>query len=380
MRCNQQKNKLLFFVTEDWYFCSHRLPLALAAKEAGYDVSVVTRVQSHAEEITSAGIKLIPIDLSRRGMNPLTELLFIRQLYSIYKSEAPNIVHHIALKPVLYGSVAGFLAKIPNVVNALAGLGFIFSSPTITARISRPFFMLFFRLILNRCNSRVILQNVDDAALLNDRGVLDKKNIHLIRGSGVDLDEYKAKSEADGDPVIILASRLLWDKGVGEFVDAARLLKNQPIKARFVIVGEGDAENPGSISDEQLQLWHNEGVVEVWGKKKNMPEIFAQCHIVCLPSFYGEGVPKVLIEAAASERPIVTTDAPGCRDIVRDGENGFLVPVRDSLAVAEALKKLIKSSELRKKMGKKGRELVASDFSLSKVNKETLALYDELLA
>ena len=376
----KQIKKLLFFVTEDWYFCSHRLPLASAAKDAGYEVSVVTRVQSHGDRIKAAGLKLIPLELSRRGMNPLNELRVISRLASIYKVERPDIVHHVALKPVLYGSIAARLAGIPYVINAIAGLGFLFSSKTLKARIARPFFLMFFKLLLNRSGSRVILQNAEDATLLINSGVLNEKRIALIRGSGVDTLEYTAKPELDSEPVVILASRLLWDKGVGEFVDAARLLKEDGIHARFALLGEGDIENPGSISDEQLQVWHDEGVIERWGKKDNMPEVFAQVHIVCLPSFYGEGVPKVLIEAASCGKPIVTTDSPGCRDIVRDGVNGILVPLRDSTSVAEALKKLIESPGLRKKMGKKGREIVEREFSLDKVNRETLALYEELQA
>jgi len=372
-------SKILYFVTEDWYFCSHRLPLALAAKNAGYDVSVVTRVQSHGDIIKDAGLKLIPLDLSRRGMNPLKELMMIYRLVKIYKSESPDIVHHVALKPVLYGSVAASLSIAPCIVNAMAGLGFIFSSRSIKARVVRPFFMMFFKLLLNRPKSRVILQNEDDASLLSAGGVLSKRKIALIRGSGVDTHVYRTKPEDKVSPVVILASRLLWDKGVGEFVEAARKLKNSGMQAKFVLIGEGDEENPGTISDEQLKKWHDEGAIEWWGKKNNMPEVFACSHIVCLPSFYGEGVPKVLIEAAACGKPIVTTDAPGCRDIVQNGVNGFLVPLRNSFALADALEKLITSPELRKKMGKKGREIVESNFSLEQVNRETLALYDELL-
>ncbi|MFK5854539.1 MAG: glycosyltransferase family 4 protein [Bacteroidota bacterium] len=373
------KKKLLFFVTEDWYFYSHRLPLAIAAKKSGYDVSVVTRIQSHGDKITDAGIKVLPLKLSRRGINPLNELRVIKQLVSIYKKEQPDIVHHVALKPVLYGTVAARLARVSSIVNAMAGLGFIFSSKKIKARVVRPFLMFFFKLLLNNPCSRIILQNADDASLLHKSGVLKKERIALIRGSGVDTNEYLAQPEADGEPIIILASRLLWDKGVGEFVDASRILQADGVKARFALLGEGDPENPGSISNEQLISWENEGIVEVWGKKTNMPEVFSQVHIVCLPSFYGEGVPKVLIEAASCGKPIVTTNAPGCRDIVRDGVNGLLVPLRDSVAVADALKKLIQSPELRKQMGEKGRALVESDFSLKKVNSETLSLYKELL-
>lgn len=369
--------KLLYFVTEDWYFCSHRLPLAIAAKQAGYDVSVVTRVRSHGEQIESAGLKLIPLELSRRGSSPFAELKVIRRLVSIYRTEKPDIVHHVALKPVLYGSIASLIAKVPFVVNAMAGLGLLFSSRSLKARLARPVFMLFFRFLLNREGCHVILQNVDDVTLMCDSGVLRRGQITLIRGSGVDTHQYTVHPQPGGVPLVILASRLLWSKGVGEFVDAARQLKNEGISARFALVGEGDAENPRTINDEQFNAWREEGVVEVWGKKNDMPKVFAQSHIVCLPSFYGEGVPKVLIEAAACEKPIVTTDAPGCREIVHDGVNGLLVPVRDSIAVAEALKKLIVSPELRKKMGKKGRDLVKKEFSLSKVNSETLAIYEE---
>ena len=178
---------------------------------------------------------------------------------------------------------------------------------------------------------------------------------------------------------MILASRLLWDKGVGEFVDAARQLKQQGVSARFVLVGEGDSENPAAIPDHQLQAWHEQGAVEWWGRREDMPKVLAGSHIVCLPSAYGEGVPKVLIEAAACGRPIVTTDAPGCREIVENGLNGFLVPLHDATAVAEVLKKLIDSPQLRRTMGMRGRELVEREFSLDKVNNETLSLYGALV-
>jgi glycosyltransferase involved in cell wall biosynthesis len=370
---------LIFFVTEDWYFCSHRLPLALAAKEAGFEVSVVTRVCSHGEQIKAAGLELIPLELSRRGMNPLAELRLIARLISIYRSEQPDIVHHVALKPVLYGTIASLFAKIPCVVNALAGLGFLFSSHSLKARAVRPLVKLVFRLLLNRRNSCVILQNPDDVRLLCDGRVLGRECIALIRGSGVDIQQFTVLPEPSGQPIVILASRLLWDKGVGEFVSAAKQLKIQGVSARFVLVGEGDAANPSAIPDSQLRHWHDEGDVEWWGRRDDMPAVMAQSHIVCLPSFYGEGVPKVLIEAASCGRPIVTTDTPGCREIVQDGVNGLLVPVRDATAVAEALKKMIESPELRSQMGARGRYLVEREFALDKVNTETLKVYEGLL-
>lgn len=371
--------KLLFFVTEDLYFCSHRLPLALAAKEAGFDVSVVTRVCHHGEQIKAAGLKLIPIELSRRSINPLAELRLIARLIAIYRSEQPDIVHHVAVKPVLYGTIAALFAGVPFVVNALTGLGFLFISQSLLVRSVRPLVKLIFRLLLNRRNSRVILQNPDDVRLLCDGHILSRERVALIRGSGVDIRQFTVQPEQPGQPVVILASRLLWDKGVGEFVEAAKILKLQGVQARFVLVGEGDAENPSAIPDKQLHHWHEEGDIEWWGRCDDMPTVIAQSHIVCLPSFYGEGVPKVLIEAASCGRPIVTTDAPGCREIVQDGVNGFLVPVRDATAVAEALRKMIESPELRSQMGARGRELVKREFTLDKVNTETLKVYEELI-
>lgn len=371
--------RLLFFVTEDWYFVSHRLPVAIAAKNAGFDVCVVTRVRAHDARIRECGLELIPLEMSRRSINPLSGLRAIIELVSIYRKVRPDIVHHVAVKPVVYGTVAALVAHVPCTVNALAGLGIIFSSQSIKARLIRPVIKAMFRLLLNRKNSRVILQNPDDVAMMCREGIVGERRIALIRGSGVDTDQFQARPEPPGPPVVMLASRLLWDKGVGEFVEAASLVKSQGVNARFVLVGEGDPENPSSIPDAQLQAWNDSGVIEWWGRKDNMPEVLAQAHIVCLPTFYGEGIPKVLIEAASCGRPIVTTDAPGCREIVRDGENGCLVPIRDSSAVADAIKKLIESPDLRREFGSKGRSLVIREFSIDKINRETLGVYQELV-
>jgi glycosyltransferase involved in cell wall biosynthesis len=372
------KPKILYFVTEDWYFCSHRLPLALAAYEAGYEVLVATRVNQHGDLIRSHGLQLIPIVLSRRSRNPLKELSVIWHLLRIYKKNKPDIVHHVALKPVLYGSIAAQLTGVPTVVNALAGLGFLFISKRLQALILRPLVETAFRLLLNRARSKVIFQNPDDMGLLVGRGVLAKERAILIRGSGVDTKTFTYTPEPMGTPLVILASRMLWDKGVGEFVDAARLLKSQGLVARFALVGEGDPENPASISQNQLALWHDDGIIEWWGRQENMPEIISNAHIVCLPS-YREGLPKVLIEAAACGRPIVATDVPGCREIVRHNENGLLVPAKDPQALAVALKRLLNDAELRESMGKRGRAMVEAEFSTEYVVEQTLQLYKELL-
>lgn len=371
--------KIIFFVTEDWYFCSHRLPLAIAAQRAGYDVMVVTRVNRHGELIRSYGMNLIPIKLSRRSQNPFKELGVIRQLLHIYREQKPDIVHHVALKPVLYGSIAARLAGVPAVVNALAGLGFLFVSKRWLACVLRPLVEVAFRVLLNRPNVRVIFQNPDDLGLLTGSGVLESKRAVLIRGSGVDTTLFRPTPELDGAPLVVLASRMLWDKGVKEFVEAARQLKGLGVSARFALVGEGDPENPASISRDQLAQWCGEGVIEWWGRHENMPQVFAVSHIVCLPTTYGEGVPKVLIEAAACARAIVATDVPGCREIVRDGKNGLLVPAKDVDLLALALRKLIEDPPLRIKMGMHGRAMIEEEFSIEHVVRQTLALYQELI-
>ncbi len=224
----------------------------------------------------------------------------------------------------------------------------------------------------------LILQNPDDVDLLVGSGTVNRDRVSLVMGSGVDTEEYSQQPESNSVPVVLLASRLLWDKGIGEFVEAASVLKKEGIRVRFVLAGEGDDENPGSISNSQLNTWQDQGDVELWGRRSDMPTVFAKSHIVCLPTNYGEGVPKVLIEAASCGRPIVTTDTPGCREIVKDGVNGILVPTKDVDALVRAIRTLLNSPDLRSRMGHEGRLLVKRKFSLSKVVSETLAVYESM--
>jgi glycosyltransferase involved in cell wall biosynthesis len=370
--------KLLFLVTEDWYFCSHRMVLACEAKRQGYDVVVATRIKKHRDRILSAGLKLIPISMLRNGRNPWTEFLSICELVRVYRSERPDIVHHIAIKPAVYGALAARISGIPKVVNAIAGMGHVFASRSWKARILQLMLTCAMRILLNRPNSRIILQNPDDLSMLVEAGVADPERTDLILGSGVDVEEFQHFPEPDGDTTVMMSSRMLWDKGVGEFVEAARRLKSEGIRARFVLVGDSDTENPGTVPGSRLKAWNDEGAIEWWGHRNDMPAVLAQANIVCLPSYYREGIPKSLIEAASCGRPIVTTDSPGCREIVRDGENGFLVPVRDSAALAAAIKKLTDDPPLRRRFGARGRELVVKRFSLEKVIADTLAVYRRL--
>ena len=371
------RKKLLFLVTEDWYFCSHRLPPARAAQAAGYDIVVATRVGSRGADISAEGFKLIPIDLQRRSRNPFRELTAIAQIVKIYLQERPDVVHHVALKPVLYGSLAACLVRGPAVVNALAGMGFLFSSSSRLASVLRAVVSRFFSVLLNAGRNLLILQNPDDETMLVEGGLVAAKRVRLIRGSGVDIQRFASSPEAETTPVVMLPSRMLWDKGVGEFVEAAQLMRTRGSAARFVLVGNGDPDNPASISEGQLKVWHDSGVVESWGHCGDMPATLAQAHIVCLPS-YREGLPKVLLEAAACGKPLIATDAPGCREIVRHGENGLLVPLRDAAGLANAIECLLGDANLRHVMGQNGRRIVELEFSEAKVAQQTLAVYREL--
>jgi len=365
--------KLLFVVTEDWYFVSHRLPLAVAARAAGFEVAVATRAGRQADAIREAGIRLIPFNLSRRGGNPLAEMM---ALWRLYRRERPDLVHHVALKPVLYGALAARLARVPAQVNAVAGLGWLFTSSRGIVRLLRPVLRRMLARLLDRPHSLTIVQNPEDMALLERSGV-PAARLRLIRGAGVDVRVFHPTASPAGPVVIVLASRMLRDKGVGEFVEAARRLAGSGGDARFVLVGDPDPANPASVPESTLRSWHGQHGVEWWGRRDDMPAVLQAAHIACLPS-YREGLPKSLLEAAACGLPIVTTDAPGCREVVRDGMNGLLVPVRDTTALAAALGKLIEDAELRRRMGEQSRLRAETEFGLETVIAQTLAVYREM--
>jgi glycosyltransferase involved in cell wall biosynthesis len=373
------RRKLIFLVTEDWYFVSHRLELAVAARNAGYDVVVATRVDRHGKTITDAGFTLCPVAFNRSGLNPLEDFRTLMQLVRLFRREAPDIVHHVALKPVIYGSLAARIAGVKGVVNALGGLGYVFSSVSLRAKMLRWITKPALKLALGGRNSRLIVQNRDDRDIIVADGLADAGSVILIRGAGVDPSAYRQVTVASEMPLIILPARLLREKGVGEFVEAARLLRGQGVKARFALVGKPDLANPTSVSQHEIDTWVSEDVVEYWGWQDDMPDIFSQAQIVCLPTYYGEGLPKSLLEAAASGCAIVTTDIPGCREIVQQGVTGWLVPTRDVRALAIALQQAIEQPGLREQFGASARALIATDFSMNRVASETIAIYDELM-
>jgi glycosyltransferase involved in cell wall biosynthesis len=371
---------LLYVVNHAGFFVSHRLPLALAAIDAGYEVHVASPRSKHVPLLLQLpGITWHQLPLTRSGVNPLREFRAFVAICRLYRRVKPTVVHHVTSKPVLYGTLAARVTGVPAVVNAVAGLGHMYTQGGVPRRLLRQLISAGYRVALRHPAMRVIIQNRDDLARFVGNSWVRSEDAVLIPGSGVDVTQFAPRERAPAAAVqIVLASRLLYTKGVAEFVEAARDLQSRGLAVRCVLVGEPDADNPASVPLDVLQRWHAAGVIEYRGRTENMPAVYAETDIVCLPTYYGEGVPKGLIEAAACGLPIVTTDWPGCRDIVTDGENGLLVPPRDARALADALAALAVNPELRLRMGQRGRSRVVGVFCLDTVVRKTLALYAEL--
>lgn len=373
--------RLLTVVTEDWYFCLHWLNLAKAAREAGFEVAVATRVNApeHAQAIEDAGLRLIPLAMNRRSLNPLRELGAVGELTRLYRRERPDLVHHVALKPVLYGSLAAKRAGVPGWINGLPGLGYVYASDEPKARLLRPVIGTLFRLLLNDPRSRVLLQNHDDAKFFA-AGIAAPERVHCVRGVGVDTARYAPVAAPDGPPLAVLAARMLWDKGVAELVEAARLLRERKVPLRIALVGGPDPGNPRSVPEEVLRRWQADGLVEWWGQRSDMPEVWRQASIAVLPTTYREGLPTVLLEAAATGRPLIATDMPGCREVVWPGRTGLLVPPGDAVALADALAQLATDASLRARMGAAARQAAEQEFAVPVVTAQVLQIYRQLAA
>lgn len=374
----KSRPRILFLVTEDWYFRLHWIGLARAARDAGFEVLLATRVQQHGLEISQQGIKLFPIGLHRRSMNPLREFLAVLELTRLYRSEKPDIVYQVAFKPILYGSVAARLAGIPSVVNAFAGLGYTYTSENIKTKLLRLFLKIGLKAACARARSVTVFQNEEDRTQLIRDCIVEERQTRVIRGTGVDIERFQPMAGKDPMPIVLLACRMLWDKGVREFVEAARLVNRLERNARFVLAGRCDKDNPASIRPTQLHQWHEEGVIEWWGHRDDMPTVLGSATVVVLPS-YREGLPVSLVEAAACGKAIVATDVPGCREVVRHGVNGLLIPSKDAGALADAVTTLLKDEVFRDELGRRGRDIAVNEFSAASVIGQTLALYHELL-
>jgi glycosyltransferase involved in cell wall biosynthesis len=378
------KPKLLFLVTEDWYFCSHRLPVARAARDAGFEVLVAARARDHSGQIREEGFALRALGWRRRGDGLRGAARAVIAIARLYRQERPDIVHHVALKPVLFGGLARALAfrgaaDAPAVIQSLMGLGSGFSATGPVAKLRRPALRLALRLAAASGHGRIVVQNPEDAAALAALGI-DPRRIALIRGSGVDIGHFAPLPPPAADTVTVaLVARMLRDKGVLDAVAAIRRLRARGIKVALELAGPADPDNPGSLSAAALKALAAEPGIAWLGPVADVREVWRRAAIAVLPSTYGEGVPKALLEAAACARPIVANDVPGCREAVRSGETGMLVPARDVGALAAAIAALAADPGLRQRMGLAGRSLVERDFAEGIVVRDTLALYFAVL-
>jgi len=377
----ERQPRLAMVVNDPAFLLSHRIEIATGARDAGFEVHIVTPTAPSAavETIRSLGFAHHPVRMPRGRIAPGADLATIGALYRLFRRLAPDLVHLVTIKPVLYGGVAARLARVPAAASAISGLGYLFISESAKARALRTALAPLYRMALNRPGQRIIFQNQADRASLAGLGVGVEGRAVLIPGSGVDLAAYDADRPPDDPPIVVMPARMLIDKGAREFVAAAARLRAGGLRARFVYLGEPDPANPASIGAAELARWQRAGDVEFWGHHRNMPVILGRAALVVLPS-YREGMPKALLEAAAAGRTVVTTDVPGCRDAIEPGETGVLVPARNAGALASAIADLIGDPERRRAMGRAGRRLAERAFAVEDVVARHLALYRDLVA
>lgn len=374
--------KVLLFANTEWFLFNFSLALAKAARAQGAEVVLVSPPGPYGEKLRTEGFRWVPVPIARRSLNPLREVFVLWALWRLYRRERPDIAHHFTIKCVVYGGLAAKGADTHGVVNEIAGMGYVFGSKELLARMLRPLVSWLLRFAMSGRKSRLIVLNPDDRRATVDAGLMDASQVRLIAGSGVDTERYRPRADAlcasGRKASIVFAARLLWDKGVAEFVQAAQALRAEGLNIQFLVAGEPDPGNPASVPEEQLTAWREDGNVTLLGHVQDMPALMAAADVVVLPS-YREGVPCSLIEAATAGLPIVTTDAPGCREVVEDGVNGILVPVRDVAALAAAIRKLVLDPALAVRMGAAGRQKALAQFDERIVLAQRLAVYRELV-
>lgn len=371
--------KVLFAVTEDWYFWSHRKPLASVLRSIGCEIFVASRFQSYEVKLASAGFECIPIPFERSLRHPLRDLRTIIGLWLAVRRVRPEIVHLVSLKPILLSCLALLLHRRSRFIAAFTGMGYLFSSQDRGSRRTRRAVVAVLRKLLQRSNIWVVVQNSDDLALLRTERLGDPDRLILIPGVGVDTNEFAFAELATADaPIVVLPARLIGDKGIEEFVGAARLVNRTNPKVRFALVGAHDRDNPAAIPPAVIDAWVDEGAIEWWGHRQDMLEVYHEAQIVCLPS-YREGLPKVLLEAAACGRPLIASDVPGCRDICRNGVNGTLVSPRRIEPLAAAIIQLLSSTDTQRKYGKAGRQIIENEYSVEYIGQQTFATYQKIL-
>jgi glycosyltransferase involved in cell wall biosynthesis len=371
--------KIFIVVNVDWFFLSHRLPIALKALDQGYDVTIIAKDTGRSCDILKYRLSFINIPVSRSGISFLAEMRTVYQLFRIYLKNKPDIVHHVTLKISIYGSIAARFAKIKRVINAISGLGYNFTNGR-ESIINRVLFILMKYAFKSDGGKFFIFQNKDDSAYFLEKGLVTETNYKIIKGSGVDLKKFYFSTTIEKQKLkILLSARMLYDKGVVEFINASKILyENYNNKIEFVLAGPLDYDNPASINETKLRSYLVPGYLTWIGYSDNIIYHLRDSDIVILPS-YREGIPKSLIEACAVGRPIITADAVGCRECVIEGYNGFLVPLKDEKVLAQKIEILVNDSDLRRRMGIASRDMAVKYFSLDDVVLSTLSIYKKLL-
>lgn len=373
--------KVVLFANTDWYLYNFRRSLILSLKERGFDVLLLSPPGEYGERFSEWGVRWSALPMERRSLNPLRELFLLIHLTRLLRREKPDLVHGFTIKCAVYGSLAARAAGVAARVNAVAGMGYVFTSEDIKAKLLRPFVRSLLKLALGGRGARLILQNPDDVVLFEQARLVSSGSVRLIPGSGVDLVRFVPRAERSlGQPLrVLLAARLLWDKGLAEYVEAVRLLRAQGRAIHFLLAGTPDPGNPASVPESTVREWEAEGLVDWLGHVADMPTLLASADVVVLPS-YREGLPKTLIEAAACAAPLITTDVPGCREVVTHEVDGLLIPVKDGTALASAIARLQDEPALALRLGDAAREKAFAEFDEKIVVARTFAVYEELLS
>lgn len=372
--------KAVLFANTDWYLYNFRRSLAMSLQRAGYEVLLISPPGPYGDKLRALGLRWEPLPMQRRSLNPLREMVLLWHLVGLLRREQPMLVHGFTIKCAVYGSLAARLAGIAARVNAVAGMGYVFTSAQLKARLLRPVVRGLLRLALDGKDARLILQNADDVELFQRAGLVDPAHIRLIRGSGVDCAQFagvSGRTSGDGRLRVLLASRLLWDKGVGEYVAALRQLRDQGRAIDGLLAGTPDPGNPAAVPESTIRGWVDEGLVTWLGHVDDMVGLLGSVDVVVLPS-YREGLPRTLVEAAACGLPLITTDVPGCREVVSDGVDGLLVPVANSEALAQAIRRLQDNPEFARQLGAAARSKARAQFDERIVIQRTMAVYAEL--
>jgi len=355
--------KIVILASTSWNLYNSRLDLVKELCEHQHDIILLAPQDEYSQLLIDEGYQWVDLPLEPRGEKIFQELATIVRLIMYYRKTKPDLVNHYTPKGVIYGSIAAKLAGIEKIVNTITGLGYVYSGNA--SKVLKRMVTFLYRISLK--NTTTIFQNPDNRDFFCQTGIVSETNSHLVRGSGIDMKRFQPTSEPENDQVVILPARFVEEKGIRTFVTAAEIVKSKQIPIRFVLVGKIFEDHPTSIKQEELTGWVSAEIVEWWGWHTEMEKIYPLTNVVCLPTYYQEGIPKALIEAAACGRPLIATNVPGCREIVQEGVNGFLIPPRDPAALAEAVVKLMSDRKLRETMGERGREVVISNYSMETI-------------